>query len=488
MKNWFKFSISILIFILLIIFSVIYINRANLYTNFGAFYTKKNNYGKAQEYYEKAYLLGNTNKKFRENYVNLLINSPLTIEAQERLVDIAEDKISDTASESAKYFLFNLKREINNRYPDNYIKQAPYNQKIVHWGKIPITYSFRQTKNVPDDIVSAVNEAFDTWERASSARIRFEKTSINANIVVNFTQSFIKNPKLGEKYIIAYTIPDIAQDRLNRMDMVLNIVSIDGKPFTPNQMYNTALHEIFHALGFMGHSFNKSDIMYLTQDNDSIVTDSRITISDADKYTLELLYKIKPDITNAQELKYDYIPYPVLGDNAEVNYAKTDEAKHYIKKAPRVPAGYIDLAQSYMNNKNYLDAIKNLEKAYYLAYDSDTKYITLYNLAVANYYEKCYELSLFYIKKAIEIKDTEELHLLSPNVYNQQNDDKNAIREYERLIRFNPDNIEYSVNLANIYIKQHKYLKARKILKDYIKRNPTEKNNPRFSPCKILLL
>lgn len=488
MKNWVKILFSVVLFASAIICVLLYSGRADIYAKLGDYYTRKDNYSSAQKYYKKAYSLGYHNEKFRENYVNLLINSPLTLDAQERLVEIAEDKNNDIASESARYFLYNLKREIHNKYPDNYIQQAAYNQKIIHWGKIPITYSIKQTKNVPAEIVTAVNDAFDSWERASSARIRFERVAVKPDIIVSFTDYTIKMPKPGEKYVIAYTLPETASNKLNRMNMVLNLTNIDGEKFTPNQIYNTALHEVFHALGFMGHSFEKDNIMYMSQGGEVLVNDERRQISDADKLTLELFYKIRPDITNANALNYDYIPYPVIGDNAEVNYAKADEAKKYISKAPKVPSGYIDLAQAQINQKDFEGAIENLRIALSLSQNDETKYLSLYNLAIATYLDKDYEFAEMYVKKAMELKDENDLHVLLAEILRGKNDKNGVIREYTYLISRDPDNIEYTVNLVNMYIIKHDYLKARKVLKNYIKRNPHQKANPRFKPCRILLL
>lgn len=488
MKNWVKIFPIVFCLAVFALFLLFYLTRAELYANLGSYYTKKDNYIAAQNYYEKSYLLGNKNKDFREKYVNLLINSPLTIEAQERLVSIAEDGQKDQANESARYFLYNLKREIHNKYPNNYIQQASYNQKIIHWGKMPITYSIKQMKDVSPEIIKAVNDAFDSWERASSARIRFERVSINPDITVTFTNNKIKSPNPGEKYVIAYTLPDLSSNKLNGMNVVLNLLNVDGEPFTPNQIYNTSLHEIFHALGFLGHSFEKENVMYISQSNEVIVSNERREISDADKSTLELFYKIRPDITNAKELHYEYIPYPVMGDSADVSYAKADEAKKYINKAPKVPSGYIDLAQALINQKDYDEAVSNLQKALYLAKNDDTKYLVLYNLALVYYFDKEYDLALFYANKAMEIKDDEELHLLKAEIYKNSNNKKMAAKEYMFLLSKNPDNIEYVINLTNIYISKHDYLNARKVLKQYVKRNPQEKKNPRFKPCRLLLL
>ena len=488
MKTLGKIFVFGLILGLFFLFVLFYFSRAEIYSNFGSYYTKKNNYAAAQSYYEKSYLLGNKNKDFREKYVNLLINSPLTIKAQERLVSIAEDGINDAASESARYFLYNLKREIHNKYPDNYIQQASYNRKIIHWGKIPITYSIKQIRGVSPEITEAIIDAFDSWERASSARIRFERVLINPDILISFTNNKVKSPVPGQKYVVAYTIPNVTANKLNRMDLVLNLSNVDGLPFTPNQIYNTVLHEIFHALGFMGHSFDKENVMYVSQINEVLINDERKEISDADKSTLELFYKIRPDITNANELIYEYIPYPVLGNNADVSYAKVEEARKYIIKAPKIPSGYIDLAQALLNQKDYEGADLNLQKALFLSNNDETKYMVLYNLAVVHYLDKDYEFALFYADKAKEIKNEDEIHVLKAEIYKNDEKKLEAIKEYDYLVSKNPDNIEYVVNLTNLYILRHNYLKARKTIKDYIRRNPKEKNNPRFKPCRLLLL
>ena len=102
--------------------------------------------------------------------------------------------------------------------------------------------------------------------------------------------------------------------------------------------------------------------------------------------------------------------------------------------------------------------------------------------------DKDYDLALFYANKAREIKDEDELHVLKAEIYKNDDNEYYAIKEYVHLVSKNPDNIEYVINLTNMYISKRDYLKARKTLKNYINRNPHEKNNPRFKPCKLLLL
>jgi len=237
----------------------------------------------------------------------------------------------------------------------------------------------------------------------------------------------------------------------------------------------------------MGHSLDKANIMYMSNDSKVTIEDKRRELTDADKLTLELLYKIKPDITNTNELGYEYISYPVLGDNAEINYAKEEEAKQYIRKAPSVPAGYIDLAQTLVNQKKYTEAVKYLERAYRIASNDETKYMALYNLAVSHYKEGCYDLAIFYVSKARDYKNEEDLDLLTAEIYLKQGNIDGAIDEYAKLISRNPRNINYPISLANIYINSRKYFAARKVLKNFVKNNPEQKNSEKLKPYKILL-
>ena len=138
--------------------------------------------------------------------------------------------------------------------------------------------------------------------------------------------------------------------------------------------------------------------------------------------------------------------------------------------------------------KKYSEAIKNLEKALRLARNDETRYVVYYNLAVSHYYIGNYPMALDYADYAKSIKDSEELHFLLAEIYVKQKNEEQAIKEYNYLIEQYPENIEYVVNLANIYVKKYSYLKARAVIKDFIKRNPKEKNNERLSVYGILKL
>ena len=485
------FRIVFYLFLAVVLCLAIYFrnNTDSFYAKLGDYYYNKDNAPKALENYQKSMEKGNKSYELRSRYVDLIINNPLTIESQERLVKIAEDEIDDSASVDAKYFLYNLKREIKNKYPENYIQNASYSQKILHWGKMPITYEFRNAHSVPKEFTEEITNAFNEWERVSSGRVKFTNVALNADIVIDFDTNSKKGREEGTKYVIAYTTPHIAQNHLDMMSIKFSKFDPDGKIFTPNQIYNTALHEIFHALGFMGHSYEQDSIMYMSREHELMEGDSRAVLTDADKVTFALLYMIKPDITNAEEIEYKYVPYLVLGDSEESSYSKFLEAKNYVYNAPSLPGGYIDMAESLVSNKNYEEAIKSLEKAYRLTNknDKETKYIIFYNLAVTNFYMERYETAFEYIKKAENIHNNIELRLLAAEIYVKQNQISKAIDEYNFIVESKPDNIDYIVNLAGLYIQEKKYLKARSVIKKFVKANPEKKGDMKLSPFKFLL-
>ncbi len=96
------------------------------------------------------------------------------------------------------------------------------------------------------------------------------------------------------------------------------------------------------------------------------------------------------------------------------------------------------------------------------------------------------EMALDYAKEAKKIKNSEEINFVLAEIYSGLGQNKESISLYKQLIRQNPQNIEYVICLTNIYVKKKDYLHARRVLKNYFKCNPNERNNPRFNPYGIL--
>ena len=487
MKNKSSFILLLLLSISLLGYNYIDNHYGELMSFLADYHFKHNNISKAQEYYEKAFELGINNYKQRDTYVNSIINSPLTTDAQEKLVKFLENPKDDVARKKVEYFLYDFKREIRRKYPENYITNAIYNQNIIRWGSSPITYSFVNKEDVPNYFIREIENAFTEWEIATDHQILFSEEDKNPNIIIVFD---LHNPAENDdkKHIVAYTTPSLNLNHLKNMKIVFYLKDPQGNNFSQNQVYSTALHEIVHALGFMGHSDNKDNVMYLTKDSMSVIKDERETLTEADINTVKLLYKIKPQISNTENVKGDYIPYMVMGSEDEINNEKIREAKFYIKKAPNLPAGYIDLAEGYVIAKDYKKAVKSLEKALALADNNEFRSMIYNNLAITYFHLDNMYKAKEYLNLSMQINDTEEKHYLLAEIYVREGKNTKAVKEYSQLINKNPKNIEYTIALINLYIINKNYTRARAVLKNYIKNNPSEKNNPRFEPYGVLKL
>ena len=480
-----RFFLLLIILSLLLIVYAFHIKQAVIYSNLANFYYSKGNLQSSLKYYDKAFKKGYSNKSSREKYLDILKKTDLSLDNQKKLVELAEGEINDTVKLDTKYYIQEKMLEIHNKYPLNYIKQGAYNKKIIRWGNKKITYEFKNSYIVSDSFKQEIKNAFETWQNSNKSGITFEEVNNNPNIEIVFEQNNEnKNIENGQKFVVAYTTPDILNNKLVRMNIKFYTKSPDGENFSNEQIYNTALHEIFHALGFTGHSFDKNNVMYMTKKNFNN-TEERLKLSKADISTFELLYNIKPDITNSEENIGIYLPQFVIGSDKDINYAKHKEAKNYIVHAPTLPGGYIDLAHSFVEQKKYAQAIRALEKALSLSDSDDVKYIIYYNLSVSYYYIANYDIALNYLNYAKQLKDTEDIELLEAEIYRKQNNINKAIKSYENLNIKNPHNIDYVLILTDLYEEQHNYLKARNIIHTFIKNNPKEKNNKKFGLYKF---
>lgn len=448
---------------------------------------KKNNISQAQEYLEQSFELGLKDSKYRDLYVNSIINSPFDSVSQDKLLRFIKYPIEDAAKVKAESFLIDFKREINRKYPENYITQTVYNQKVMRWSKIPITYSFVNASSVPDYFIKEIENAFTKWEVATEHQILFTLDNNEPNIIIEFNEFNPATANSG-KYVVAYTVPELNANFLKRTTIKFYLKDSNNEYYSKNQVYNTALHEIVHAIGFMGHSNDRDDIMHSTKDSKAVLNDEREELTLADINTVKLLYKIKPDITNDNNPKGTYTPYLVMGGAEKVKRAKMHEAVSYVHKAPNLAGGYIDLADSYVANKDYDKALKSLKKALKLADNDEVRGMIYYNFAVVYYYSNDYVKAQKYLLAAQNINNNEDSAYLLAEIYSKSNQFNKAVTEYEKLIARNPNNIEYTIGLTNLYIREHKYMKARSVLKSYIKMNPTDKNNKRLKSYGIIQL
>ncbi|MBQ2612043.1 hypothetical protein IJF81_06615, partial [bacterium] len=211
---------------------------------------------------------------------------------------------------------------------------------------------------------------------------------------------------------------------LNKMNITLYEKDPYGNYFSDREIFNTILHEMGHALGIMGHSYNSNDTMYASVKESYVHSYmgefQYLTV--ADKNTMLLLYRLLPDISNIpiNKIKKSGLIYPplLMGNEEQLTDKKIKEAKNYIKNAPNLPSGYIDLASAYARKGDYTLALKTLEKGITVATRNEDKYIIYYNSALICINNKDWKKARYYINYARLIENNPELGKLENMIKN----------------------------------------------------------------------
>lgn len=441
------------------------------------------------------------NIECRYYYVETMLKLKPALEVQKELFNISQANLSDTADLLSDKQIEIWRNNIFLNVGENYIEQVPLGDKILRWDAqtFPLkVYIKKDTQNsVPPYYEPAITRAFRQWQNTGPVKFKIIDNEKDANILVDIisSQNMQKCDGPDCKYIVAFTKPTYNDSLLKKMDITFYDLNMAGKPYSEREIYNTALHEIGHSLGIMGHSQNSDDLMYMQKTKDEAIDRFRSDfqlISPRDANTLSLLYKLVPDITNTSMSKYNvnyqfYAPI-VIGGSKEANSKKLTEAQNYIKQAPNLPNGYIDLASAYTELKEYSKAIDALNTALTKTSDSSQTYLVYYNLAVIYMTLKDWNNAIQFAQTARGIQDSSDLDgLIALANYNRGEKDK-AKKEFARTLTKSPDNKINALNLAIIYLKEYNFAQAGKVLNNFVKANPESVNDPDLAPFKLMML
>ena len=408
------YILGLILAIFVYVFSPIY------FYNNGIKCLKNKNYSCAVNNLGQSYHLRPKNLDYKYYYTKALINSKPTYNIQKIMYEISKDKNKDSASALALKQIKILKSQILKQTGNNYIQQVPMDTNVIRWNKksFPLSVYIEIGDDIPKYYEENIIKALRFWEKSVnfiSFSLQKEFNNPKILIEVKTLQSPIcNNDQTQCKYIIGFTTPDIKGNTLKKMHIILYDKDLTGMYFSDKEIFNTVLHELGHALGIMGHSYNSSDLMYSTKKQDDIYTsykDYFHSLSNADINTIKLLYRLEPTMTDIPAEKNNLIYSPIiLGEKKDIASKKLEEAQDYIKSSPNVAAGYIDLAGAYLELDNFEKTISSLKKGLQFASSNEEKYIIYYNLAYVYYRYKRFETALNYVNKAKTIKDSEELN------------------------------------------------------------------------------
>lgn len=155
----------------------------------------------------------------------------------------------------------NQKTKLQNEDADDYFNEIDFPSR---WIKTPIFVWVEHTDNNAN-----LKNAFYTWQSALYPLISFQMVNKkeDANIIVVFG-----NPpsKCSSNDAVGCTLP-YGYTRnpkwISKAEIYITRFTRYGDRLSDNDIYGILVHEIGHAIGLIGHSKNKSDVMYPSTDN-----------------------------------------------------------------------------------------------------------------------------------------------------------------------------------------------------------------------------
>lgn len=420
-------KLTIIICSIVILFVIVFKSAPVYFFYQGKAALKKQDYVKAHNNLRNSYLLNKNNKDYRYYYVKSLLTLSPTITVQKELFEIASSSTNDSAQDLAENKISEWRNNVMRNIGDNYIEQAPMDKGIMRWDseKFPLKIAIINNSGIqtPPYYNEEIYKAFNQWE-ISTQFLKFApvKNLSDANIIVKIKPlpDDICTDDLC-RYVVGYTTPDFKGKFLNKMTIVLYAKDPYGNFLSDKELYNTTLHEIGHALGIMGHSYSSEDLMYMSSDNKNFYTPYRSSfqyLSSQDINTIKLLYKLIPTITNSEKINTKGLVYApiILGTSKDISSRKLKEAQMYVKNAPEIAGGYIDMGIAYAELGKNNDAVKAIQKAYELSKTESERYMCLYNLSAIYMNSGELDKALAYANEAKKIMNTDEIKELITNI------------------------------------------------------------------------
>ena len=396
------------------------------YNKARALYNQKQ-YEQSLPYFEKSLFADPKGILARFYYVLALSKSEPTYSTQKKLFEMANSKIEDEASKYAKSQTMYLRYKLLDGIENNYIFNAAMGSDILRWDirSFPLSIYIDSPDTVPPYYIESIKRAMNLWtSRTNFVKFKQAQTPVEADILIRFED--IPNDLCQGgvcKYAIAHTEPQIDKNKiLKQMDLTFYKTNPRKENFTSREVFNTALHELGHTLGIMGHSDNPNDLMYSMKESDfDIFTFMRAeehSLTARDLKTLVLLYRIEPTISNVKNLHSENFYYaPLILGNDDVRLQKKlNEYKKYTQTYPNMAAGYINLASVYVDLGDFDSALREIDKAEPLANTKDEQFLIHYDRAIIYYNQQKYSSALESAQRAQSIKNENNVQELISDI------------------------------------------------------------------------
>lgn len=369
----------------------------------------------ARYYLAQVYLKQNRIDEAKEQYSRIIVLAPDSFAAtlSEKGLSLIQQsqKLALVGGSKSLY----AQDDLFAKYKDNYFDYVlPNDGQIIKWASFPVKVYIEPQKQK-----SVVESAFKQWQEQSNNLVSFAfvNSPQAAQVRVNLKDN-LEDTSKQESFISGYSKPYYQNGHISSSDINLLVVNPNTKAdLSDNLIYFSALHEIGHTLGFVGHSPNPNDIMY------SISNDKKSGLTKRDLNTLNLFYRLTPK--------------SMLARNTGQTDIQFQQALDYVKKTPNKSVGWANLGDVYRSKKMYSDAIMNYKKAIAI----EPSKAEFYDLIGISYAAVGDNQNAFYnLKHACEVDPTSEIYLQDFTDTCLKTGQKNLARKYlANFLKNNPD-------------------------------------------------
>lgn len=286
-------------------------------------------------------------------------------------IDLPDEVTDDNPSSSKNDF--SLVNSPSSNSDNNYLHNAIDSTGQVHkWNKKTIAIWVANS-----NYQTTVYQAFAKYNKTFPDLFKFMITQDRkkADIVVDIVNSLERSRGDGYYKQGNTDINYNQKGEINTAHIKLLQTDNHGNYLSKTKLYAVAIHEIGHAIGIMGHSQSKNDVMY--------GFNATSEFSAKDKETIRLMYsKNQEEVSNAKSGYED---------------TKLKEALSYAEKIPNKTTSWIQLGQVYYDQGKLNDALDAYKKALSIdATDPDV----YRSMAQCYYISKKYETAIKYFKYA----------------------------------------------------------------------------------------
>ncbi|MBR1908796.1 tetratricopeptide repeat protein [bacterium] len=306
---------------------------------------------------------------------------------------------------------------------DNYLSNAVNaSGSYAVWQNMPVQVYISE-----NSYKRVVESAFTTYNNSFNGLISFSfvDNPNNAQIKVTFPAR-IENAE-SDQFIAGLT-NNFSSGKYIQSSTIQLLTEKNGVNLSSTSVYNTALHEIGHALGINGHSQNRDDVMFAqTQSSRTAALTAR------DLATLKIMYSNNEDL--------------ISQNTAGAGSEKLREAIRYTQQVPDKTAGWINLGNVYYDLKMLPEALEAYKKALKI----DPSDANIYaSMGTCYYSSKKYETAAEFFGYAmertaepVEIENYEYMRALSTLSAKKYED---AYVQYSSLVNKYPNKKEYLIN------------------------------------------